>query len=124
MGLAHLVYPTTFVLYADYRYGWGLKMVGWTLLIVGVLSVIVQGALISRIVKAIGERRALLLGLACGTLGLAQQTPRVSIGDAERGDRTVKRALSSDGAKQRDHPRIERCTAEGPLGSESYAHLC
>ena len=37
MGLAHLVYPTTFVLYADYRYDWGLKMVGWTLLIVGAL---------------------------------------------------------------------------------------
>jgi DHA1 family tetracycline resistance protein-like MFS transporter len=71
MGLAHLVYPTTFVLYADYRYGWGLKMVGWTLLLVGVLSVIVQGALIGRIVKAIGERRALLFGLMCGTLGFA-----------------------------------------------------
>ena len=69
MGLAHLVYPTTFVLYADYRFGWGLQMVGWTLLIVGVLSVIVQGALIGRIVKALGERRALLFGLLCGTLG-------------------------------------------------------
>ncbi len=69
IGLAHLVYPTTFVLYADYRFGWGLKMVGWTLLIVGVLTIIVQGGLIGRIVKALGERRALLLGMGCGTLG-------------------------------------------------------
>jgi DHA1 family tetracycline resistance protein-like MFS transporter len=69
MGLAHLVYPTTFVLYADYRFGWGLKMVGWTLLIVGVLSIVVQGGLIGRIVKAVGERRALLLGCFCGVLG-------------------------------------------------------
>jgi DHA1 family tetracycline resistance protein-like MFS transporter len=69
MALAHLVYPTTFVLYADFRFGWGLRMVGWTLLIVGVLSIIVQGGLIKRIVAALGERRAVLFGLTCGTLG-------------------------------------------------------
>jgi DHA1 family tetracycline resistance protein-like MFS transporter len=69
MGLAHLVYPTTFVLYADYRYDWGLKMVGWTLLIVGALSVVVQGFLIGRLVKAMGERRALLFGCAMGAIG-------------------------------------------------------
>ncbi len=71
MGLAHLVYPTTFVLYADYRFGWGLQMVGWTLLIVGVFSIIVQGFLVGRIVRWLGERRALLFGLICGTLGFA-----------------------------------------------------
>ena len=69
IALAHLVYPTTFVLYADYRYNWGLKMVGWTLLIVGVLSIIVQGGLIKKIVGAFGERRALIFGMACGALG-------------------------------------------------------
>ena len=31
MALAHMVYPTTFVLYADYRFGWGPQMVGYTL---------------------------------------------------------------------------------------------
>ncbi len=71
MGLAHLVYPTTFVLYADYRFGWGLKMVGWTLLIVGVLSIVVQGGLVGKIVKRLGERNALLFGMGCGTLGFA-----------------------------------------------------
>lgn len=69
MAVAHLVYPTTFVLYADYRFGWGLRMVGYTLLIVGVLTIIVQGGLIGRIVKALGERRALMFGLTCGMLG-------------------------------------------------------
>jgi DHA1 family tetracycline resistance protein-like MFS transporter len=71
MAMAHLVYPTTFVLYADFRFGWGLQMVGWTLLIVGVLSIIVQGALIGRIVRRLGERRTLLLGAACGAIGFA-----------------------------------------------------
>jgi DHA1 family tetracycline resistance protein-like MFS transporter len=71
MALAHMVYPTTFVLYADYRFGWGPQMVGYTLAAVGVLAAIVQGGLIKKIVGALGERRALLFGLACGTLGFA-----------------------------------------------------
>jgi len=71
MALAHMVYPTTFVLYADYRFGWGPQMVGYTLALVGVLAAIVQGGLIKKIVGTLGERRALLFGLACGTLGFA-----------------------------------------------------
>jgi DHA1 family tetracycline resistance protein-like MFS transporter len=69
MQMAHIVYPSTFVLYADYRFGWGAKMVGYTLAIVGVLSAIVQGGLIKRIIAMEGERRTLLLGLLCGTAG-------------------------------------------------------
>lgn len=68
-ALAHMVYPTTFVLYADYRFGWGPRMVGITLGFVGILSAIVQGGLIKPIVSRLGERRALLFGLTCGTLG-------------------------------------------------------
>ena len=69
MSLAHMVYPTTFVLYADYRFHWGPQMVGYTLALVGVLSAIVQGGLIKKIVGWLGERRALLFGLSCGTVG-------------------------------------------------------
>ena len=57
-SLAHMVYPTTFVLYADYRFGWGPQMVGYTLALVGVFSVIVQGGLIKQVVGKLGERRA------------------------------------------------------------------
>ena len=69
MQMAHIVYPSTLVLYADYRFDWGPRMVGYTLAGVGILSAIVQGGLIGRIIRAIGERYALLLGLGCGTLG-------------------------------------------------------
>jgi len=69
MAMAHLVYPTTFVLYADYRFGWGLDMVGWTLLLVGLLTIIVQGGLIGRISRRFGDRRTLLLGAAAGGIG-------------------------------------------------------
>jgi MFS transporter, DHA1 family, tetracycline resistance protein len=44
-------------------------MVGYTLALVGVLSIIVQGGLIKKIVGALGERNALMFGLACGVLG-------------------------------------------------------
>jgi DHA1 family tetracycline resistance protein-like MFS transporter len=67
--LAHVVLPSTFVLYAGYRYGWDVKMVGLTLAIVGVCSMVVQGVAIGPIVRHLGERRALLLGLLCGALG-------------------------------------------------------
>ena len=69
IGLAHIVYPSTFVLYADYRFGWGAQMVGYTLAGVGVLSIIVQGGLIKRFIAAFGERRTLLMGLAFGAAG-------------------------------------------------------
>lgn len=68
--LAHHVLPNIFVLYAGYRFGWDSRMVGITLAAVGVASIIVQGGLVGRVVKAVGERRALLLGLASGTIAL------------------------------------------------------
>jgi MFS transporter, DHA1 family, tetracycline resistance protein len=67
--LAHVVLPSTFVLYATYRYGWDATTVGLTLALVGVCSMAVQGAAIEPIVKRFGERRALLLGLGCGAIG-------------------------------------------------------
>jgi len=70
-NLAHYVYPSIFVLFADYQYGWGPREVGWVLAAVGVCSVVVQAGLVGRIVHAIGERRALLLGLSCGVIGFA-----------------------------------------------------
>ena len=68
-NLAHYVYPSIFVLFADYQYRWGPREVGWVLAAVGVCSVIVNALLVGRVVKRLGERRALLLGLGGGTLG-------------------------------------------------------
>ncbi len=69
MFFAHVVYPSTFVLYADTRFHWNMDMAGKTLAIVGVLAAIVQGGLIKRFVKSFGERKTLLIGLACGAVG-------------------------------------------------------
>jgi len=67
--LAHAVLPSIFVLYATYRYGWDSKTVGITLAMVGVCTMLVQGAGIGPIVRVFGERRSLLLGLLCGAAG-------------------------------------------------------
>ena len=67
--LAHVVLPSTFVLYATYRYGWDTATVGLTMALVGVCAMAVQGAGVGPIVRRLGESRALLLGLACGAAG-------------------------------------------------------
>jgi DHA1 family tetracycline resistance protein-like MFS transporter len=67
--LAHVVLPSTFVLYATYRYGWDARTVGLTLAMVGICAMVVQGAAIGPIVNRLGERRALLLGLGFGAVG-------------------------------------------------------
>jgi DHA1 family tetracycline resistance protein-like MFS transporter len=69
--VAHVVYPATFALFAMHRYGWGSREVGFTLAAVGVAGIIVQAGLVGRIVAAIGERRALLLGLLSGVCGFS-----------------------------------------------------
>ena len=58
-----------FVLYGQHRYGWSEGTVGLTLALVGVLSLVVQGGLVRPVVRALGERRTLLLGLGADTLG-------------------------------------------------------
>ena len=68
-NFAHYVYPSVFVLFAEYQYRWSEEQVGLVLAVVGVCSVIVQAGLIGPLVKTLGERRALLLGLACGVVG-------------------------------------------------------
>jgi DHA1 family tetracycline resistance protein-like MFS transporter len=69
--LAHVVLPSAFVLYAGYRYNWDATMVGITLAIVGVCSMVVQALLIGPFVKRFGERRSALFGFAFGAAGFA-----------------------------------------------------
>ncbi len=72
-NLGHDVNPHVFGFYAMDRYGFDEAMVGRTLVAVGVGGVVVSGLLVGPLVKALGERRALLLGLASGALGFGLQ---------------------------------------------------
>src|SRR5262249_52248855 len=70
-ALAHDSLPSTFVYYADYRYHWSPRTVGFVLATVGTCFGIVQAAFVGRIVGSLGERRALIVGLLFGTIGFA-----------------------------------------------------
>jgi DHA1 family tetracycline resistance protein-like MFS transporter len=70
--VAHEVLPSTFVLYATYRYHWDERTVGLALATVGLCYGLVQGGLVGPMVARLGERRALLAGLAFGIAGFAE----------------------------------------------------
>ncbi len=67
--LAFNVLPSVFVLYAGFRYGWGEFTVGVTLGAVGLGGVIVSSLVVRPAVKALGERRAVMVGLCCTAVG-------------------------------------------------------
>lgn len=70
-NLAHAALPSTFVLYAGYRYGWDARTVGLALAGIGVCSAIVQGGLVGPTVRRFGERRVLIAGLVAGAIGFS-----------------------------------------------------
>jgi DHA1 family tetracycline resistance protein-like MFS transporter len=61
----------TWVLYTDYRYQWSARTVGLSLALVGVGSVIVGAVLVRPLVRWLGQRKTLLLGLGIGWVGFA-----------------------------------------------------
>jgi MFS transporter, DHA1 family, tetracycline resistance protein len=69
LNFAHHSLQTTFVLYAGYRFGWGPLNVGLCLMGVGVMMGFVQAVLTGKIVKRLGEKKTMMLGLACGVVG-------------------------------------------------------
>src|SRR3989442_1185342 len=65
-GVAHDVLPNLFVIYTAYRYAWDQRTIGISLALVGFCSIVVQGAVVGRVVARFGERRALAAGLLIG----------------------------------------------------------
>ena len=71
MNFAHVVLPSTTVLYMHYRYGWDTRDVGILLAGVGISSLIVQGFLVKPAVRWLKERRAMAVGLIFAAMGFA-----------------------------------------------------
>jgi DHA1 family tetracycline resistance protein-like MFS transporter len=69
-ALAQQALPAVFVLYTGYRYGWDARTVGMALAFLGICF-IVGSALVQPVVRRLGERRAMLAGLAAGACGFA-----------------------------------------------------
>ncbi len=70
-GLAHAAAPSTFVLYADYRYGWDARAIGFAVAAAGACGAIVGAGLVRVFVERFGERCSLMIGLSFGVLGFA-----------------------------------------------------
>lgn len=69
ISLAQLSLNSTYVLYTDYRYGWGSQAVGYTLALVGLCSGIVQAVLVRQWMPKLGERRLIMIGLPLCVIG-------------------------------------------------------
>ena len=79
MRLVNAVFGVVWALYVGDRYGWGPKMIGVSMAVVGVASFIVSAGLVRPAVSAIGERRTMALGLFLAAAGF------VALGSAARG---------------------------------------
>lgn len=69
--LAHEVYATVYVLYVTFRYSWNEKAIGISLAVVGITSMAASAVLVGPIVKKLGERRSMFIGLFFAALGFA-----------------------------------------------------
>lgn len=68
--LSHNVLPSTFALYASYRYHWSSDAIGACLFVVGVAGLIVSFFVVQPFVRKFGERTTLIVGLACMVVAL------------------------------------------------------
>ena len=67
-GLAQFTLHTTWVLYTQFKFGWGPLENGWSLFAVGLMSALVQGFLMGRLLKRFSAERLAVLGLVSSAL--------------------------------------------------------
>ena len=67
-NLAQFILHSTWVLFTNFRFGWGPRETGLSLFAVGMMAALVQGGLLGWLLRTLGERRVVLAGLASGTL--------------------------------------------------------
>ena len=67
-ALSQFTLYTTWVLYATFKFGWGPQENGWSLFAVGLMSALVQGLLLGRLLKRFSPQRLAIAGLVSSTL--------------------------------------------------------
>jgi DHA1 family tetracycline resistance protein-like MFS transporter len=67
--MAQWILQSIWALHTQSRFGWSLRMVGVSLMVVGLATAVVQGGLVRAVVPRLGERRALLVGLLMAVTG-------------------------------------------------------
>ncbi len=69
--LAQFILYSTWVLYNSFKFGWGPAQNGWSLFAVGVVSGLVQGVLLPRLLKRFAPQRLAQMGMASAALAFA-----------------------------------------------------
>ena len=67
-GLAQFILYSTWVLYTSFKFGWTMRDNGASLAAVGLMSVLVQGVLLSSLLKRFSPQRLAVIGLVSSTL--------------------------------------------------------
>ena len=67
-AFAQVLQQTTWVLYTNFKFGWGPKENGIALFLVGLTAAVVQAGLLSTLIKRMGEVRLSLIGLLVASL--------------------------------------------------------
>ena len=68
--VAFSIMTATFAFYTMFRFGYDAQHTGYLFAYVGVISVIIQGGLIGRLVKRFGETRLVIVGALCFAISL------------------------------------------------------
>ncbi|MGZ8253383.1 MAG: MFS transporter [Burkholderiaceae bacterium] len=66
VSLAQFILHGTWVLYTEFRFGWGPRENGLSLFVVGLASAVMQGLLLGWLLKRLGERRLVIAGMLSG----------------------------------------------------------
>jgi DHA1 family tetracycline resistance protein-like MFS transporter len=66
--LSQFMLHATWVLYTTFKFGWGPRETGWSLMVVGVVSVIMQGVLLKHILRRISPQRLAVIGLCSASV--------------------------------------------------------
>lgn len=61
---------STWTFYTMYRFDWSESTVGYSLALVGIVVALVQGGLIKFVVRTLGEKKTVLIGMSLWTIGL------------------------------------------------------
>jgi len=67
-GLVQFMTHTTWVLYTTFKFGWGPTQNGWSLFAIGLMSVLVQGVFLGRLLKRFSPQRLAIMGLISSSL--------------------------------------------------------
>jgi MFS transporter, DHA1 family, tetracycline resistance protein len=67
-GLVQFMTHTTWVLYTTFKFGWGPTQNGWSLFAIGLMSVLVQGVFLGRLLKRFSPQRLAIMGLISSTV--------------------------------------------------------